>query len=150
MARMNDNAVRDARRYGYVETIPDVTVDPDRGYPIMCSRTEQGGILTTTPLNYKVQGTAMWCTTKAMVRCDSQIAKWHRRKEVFPKMILQVHDELIFSFRKREGGNFRYVKKLAKLMQQSGDDIGIPLPVSISYHPNNWGQKEDYKHLMKG
>jgi hypothetical protein len=33
------------------------------------------------------------------------------------------------------------VKKVAKLMCQSGDDIGVPLKVSMTYHPNNWSEE---------
>ena len=45
-----------ANKYGYVETMPDNSIDPKRGYPLLCSRTENGRILETIPLNYHIQG----------------------------------------------------------------------------------------------
>jgi DNA polymerase I-like protein with 3'-5' exonuclease and polymerase domains len=54
---------------------------------------------------------------------------------------LQVHDEIVFDFPyKANKGNLDEVNKLRVLMERSGKDIGIPLKVSVSYHPNNWMQ----------
>jgi hypothetical protein len=57
---LNDRCIRRAEKFGYIETEPDIHVDPNRGYPLLCTRTQYGGILPTVPLNYYVQGTAMW------------------------------------------------------------------------------------------
>ena len=53
---LNQKWIQFANRHGYVETIPDRTVDPKRGYPLLCSRSDWGGVSPTVPLNYHVQG----------------------------------------------------------------------------------------------
>ena len=42
MTALNEKCIRFAEKYGYVETMPDRTVDPDRGYPLLCSRSKWG------------------------------------------------------------------------------------------------------------
>ena len=128
-----------ANKRGYVETIPDRTVCSDRGYPIMCSRTKWGKVSPTIPLNYMVQSTAMWATMKAMIRAH----EYFKTECPQGRIVLQVHDELVvelpYAPKKR---NMPKVRRVASLMRQSGDDIGIPLDVGIEYHPNNWSEGE--------
>jgi DNA polymerase I-like protein with 3'-5' exonuclease and polymerase domains len=131
--KLNASCIAFAEKHGYIETLPDKTVDPNRGYPLWCSRTGYGRVLPTVPLNYKVQGTAMWITMKAMIRCQTYLME---RLKVDGKMVCQVHDELLFDF-PRGVGKF-HVGNLQKLMEQSGDDVGVPLKVAISSHPISW------------
>ena len=143
---LNQRCIAFANQYGYVETIPDRTVDPDRGYPIMCARTERGGVKPTLPLNYHVQGTAMWWMMKAMIRCQERIDQWNSQTKLSSKkiwMTMQVHDELVFDFPKGEGPepwktNLPRIKELRRLMEMGGDDIGVPTPTSCEYHADNW------------
>jgi DNA polymerase I-like protein with 3'-5' exonuclease and polymerase domains len=60
VAKLNQYWIDRANRTGYVETMPDKSVDPSKGYPLLCTRSHRGEILPTVPLNYHVQGTAMW------------------------------------------------------------------------------------------
>lgn len=138
--KLNDHYIKMANKYGFVETLPDKTVDPARGYPIMCSRTQYGKIKPTVPLNYHVQGTAMWCTMKAMIRC-------YEKLQSLPGyfITLQVHDELVFDFPAKGKENLPIVQEMKRLMEMSGEDIGVPLRVSPSYHPSNWSQEEELK-----
>ena len=142
---LNTKYVQMAKRLGYVETLPDKTVDPTRGYPIMCSRSQWGDISPTIPLNYHVQSTAMWCTMKAMIRCQAALDEWNRKEPDRYAIVLQVHDEIVFQLPARGAGNLDKVAVLRRLMEQSGDDIGVPLSVAAKYHPNNWC--EDVKCL---
>ncbi len=143
---LNQQCITFASVRGYIETMPDKTVDPHRGYPLLCTRTERGGIKPTVPLNYYIQGTAMWWMMKAMIRCEQQLAEW--RKAGFDSHIaLQVHDELVFDFPKRahpkadaKRSNLWRTRKLQALMQQGGDDIGIPTPTSMEYHEVSWAE----------
>ena len=64
-----------AEKMGYVETLPDRKVDPERGYPILASRTEDGRVLSTTPFNYHISGTACWCKNTALIRCAAQCVR---------------------------------------------------------------------------
>lgn len=162
IAKLSDEQFRLAKKFGYVETVPDKTVNPRRGFPIQASRTDDGSVMPTTPLNYHVSGTAMWWTMKAMIRCEEQLMQW--RQEGFDAyMKLQVHDELVFAMpaskrspsedlekEKRVGGplpslkyyrsNLGRVRVLQKLMEEGGNDIGLPTPVGVEYNRDNWAE----------
>ena len=71
--KLNEQMIKHAKEHGYVETIPDKTVDPDHGYPLLCTRSRWGDILPTVPLNYHIQGSAMWWMMKAMIRCQNYL-----------------------------------------------------------------------------
>lgn len=146
IAALNQKMIAIAERWGYVETMPDKTMDPDRGYPLWCRRTGYGRILPTIPLNYHVQGTACWWMMKAMIRCHAQLEEW-RQAGFDGRMVMQVHDELVFDFPKGRKvvtggsvghGNLWRIKKIKRLMEQGGDDIGVPTPVSLTYHESDW------------
>lgn len=152
-AELNRKYISFANRHGYVETLPDKTVDARRGYPLMCVRTERGAVKPTVPFAYHVSGTAMWCTCKAMTRCDAYL----RSLPIDAYMPLQVHDELVFDFPCGGGAepwrsNLRYIQRIAELMAQSGQDIGVPLRVSVSYHAETWakGVQVDADNLNPG
>jgi len=109
----NKRMISFARKHGYVETIPDCTVDPTRGYPVYCDKDERGRIKPTMPLNYRTQSSAMWCTMKAMIRVAAYLEElnlktWGKTTlqiladPVLSKdptvgyfLILQVHDEIV-------------------------------------------------------
>ncbi len=148
---LNERMIAFANEHGYVETMPDKTVDPERGYPLLCTRTHYGRILPTVPLNYFVSGTAMQWMMKAMIRVQEYLDEQNERLRESARsyMIMQVHDELVFDFprgRELSGSpgpqyrNLSKIRKIQRLMEQGGDDIGIPTPVSIEYHGDNWSE----------
>lgn len=94
LAAFNQRTIALAEKQGYISTIPDVTVEPDRGYPIQLTRSEWGKIEPTKPFNYLVQGTAMWWTSRAMVEVDRQLKKWKRQENFHARILIQCHDEL--------------------------------------------------------
>lgn len=141
LAGLQAHYLSQAEKVGYVETIPDKTVDPLRGYPILPSRTDDGRVLSTTPFNYHVSGTACWIKNTALIRCADQCAKWC--KEGFDAhLILEVHDELLFDFPWGSDieGNKPRAMVLKALMEQGGEDlvIRIPTPVSVEYITTSW------------
>lgn len=146
--KLNKKWIQFAREHGYVETLPDRTVNPHRGYPIRCSPTEWGEIKPTVPLNYHVQGTAMWWTIKAMLRCQAQLDLWRERSGFDGFLIIQVHDELVFDFPRSAAhpkedpkrSNLPRVRVLQELMAEGGNDIGIPTTVGVEYCPHNWSE----------
>jgi hypothetical protein len=150
---LNRKWVAFAERHGYVETIPDRSVNPERGYPLFVSRSERGGVVPTTPLNYHIQGTAMWWTHRAMVKCQEQLEEWRRESRFDGRMVLQVHDELVFDFPKRgdpvaemngtalpKSSNLWRIRDLQKRMESCGDDIGVPTPVGVEYNRESWAE----------
>jgi DNA polymerase I-like protein with 3'-5' exonuclease and polymerase domains len=146
MNKLNEDTIAFANKYGYVEIFPDKSVDPDRGYPILCTRTEYGKILSTVPLSYKVQGTAMYWTGKAMIRVEECFRDW--RKNKFNAWIaLQVHDEIVVDLplvgdpiKNPTTSNLTRVREIQRLMSLSGEDIGVPTPVGCEYHLENWSE----------
>jgi hypothetical protein len=156
MARYNQQCIDFAQDYGYIETVPDKTVDPLQGYPLYCEKNHWGKVKPTLPLNYKVQGTAMWWMMKAMTRVQEYFDEIN--SDLSPDkqfhIIMQVHDELVFCCPKSEVeldedgnevlSNLPIIEKAVELMEQGGDDIGIPTPVNIEYHPNHWGESVEY------
>lgn len=145
---LSEKYVRMANKLGYVETIPDKSIGAKRGYPIWCTRSSWGGVSPTVPFNYHIQSTAMWCTARAMVRCKAYLDKLTRDTGQDHYIVLQVHDEIVVDFPAGGRMNLAKVKKVQKLMEQSGDDVGIPLKVSCSFHPSNWSGESEILCLV--
>jgi DNA polymerase I-like protein with 3'-5' exonuclease and polymerase domains len=135
---LNQHFIRMAYRTGFVETMPDKEVDPERGYPLRCPRDFRGTISPTIPLNYHVQGTACWVVRRATVKVNeylSTLPQWH--------LIMDIHDELVIDAPfKPDRGNQPKVDRVRRIMESMGDCIGVPLRVGVSYHPVNWRDEE--------
>lgn len=146
--RANSALVAFANKNGYVETIPDRDVDPDRGYPIMCARGWGGRVLETVPFNYKYSGSAMWWMRRSMAKVQACLDEWNKKLPVpLYFMTLQVHDEIVLDFPKRanpqtnpKGSNLWRVREVQRLMESCGPPMGIKTPVSVTYNPVNWAQ----------
>lgn len=143
LEELNQKCIRQAEEQGYVETLPDLSVDPLHGYPLLCTRTEYGKVLPTVPLCYMTQGTACWWARKAMVIVYNQLESWRRLSKFDGYLIMYIHDELVLDFPKSktttpEPSNLPKVRIIQKLMQIGGEDIGVPTPVGVKYHPDNW------------
>lgn len=149
IARLNQRCIAFAQKHGYIETMADKFVDPERGYPLECEF-RWGKVRPTVPLNYRIQGTAMWWMAGAMIRCQDYLDRLNEDAGVDPnygtpvfKMVMQIHDELVFSFPKGSGKypwrtNLPKIRKIKSLMERGGEGLGIPTPVSCEYHANNW------------
>jgi hypothetical protein len=141
MAALQQQYLDFANRYGYVETLPDRTIDPDRGYPILASRTEDGRVLSTTPFNYHISGTACQVKNLALVGCADMCA-WWRGTGFDAHLVLEVHDELLFDFPRGKSmeTNLPRALELKALMEQAGMNLvpSIPTPVSMEYHIDSW------------
>ena len=156
--KLSQRQIEFAEKYGYVETIPDKTVNPRRGYPLLCTRTNYGRILPTVPLSYHVQGTAMWWMMKAKIRCQNFFDQLNNGDRLFREImgrqkracerlgyhiVMQIHDEMVFDFPRGVGAetwrtNKPIMDRVRKLMEKSGDDISIPTPVGCEYHGETW------------
>lgn len=138
--KLSKSYIAFANRNGYVETLPDKTIDSQHGYPIMCGRGEGGGISPTLPFCYHVSGTAMWSTRKAMVRTARALDGWNHQDRCDRRLVAQIHDELVFDFPAGGAKNLPEVNRVKQLMEESGRDIGVPLRVSVGYHPVSWAE----------
>lgn len=117
----------------------DRTITPKRGYPLMVSRSDSGGVIPTTPLNYHVSGTAMQWMRQAMIRTQDLLDKWSRMSEFDGFIAAQVHDELLFDF-PIHPDNGKKIVAIARRMEKCGEGIGIPTPVSIERHDESWAE----------
>ena len=134
-------------QHNYVETLPDRTINPRRGYPLNCTKTDRGDVLSTIPLSYHVQGTAMQITARAMMKVDTILDDW--RRDGFDAFItLQVHDEIVIDCPRRENpkvnvrkSNLGRMRIIQKAMESCGEDLipVIPIPFGLDYHSENWG-----------
>lgn len=140
ISEMNREAIAYAEKHGFVRTLPEHQLGGDpRGYPVTCPRTDYGKIKPTVPLSYVVQGTAGRVTERALVRCHAKLEQWNAEAHSRRYWIaMEVHDEIVFDFPAGGRKNLGKVAAIRKIMEQSGKDIGIPLKVDVSYHPENW------------
>ena len=145
LQKLNRKQIDFANKHGYVETMPDRTVDPARGYPLLCTRSSYGKVLETVPLSYHVQGTAMWWMSKAMIRVQEYLDQLNAASTKGYFMVMQVHDELVLDFPSGKGSdpwksNLPKIRKIQRVMAQGGQDLVCPVktPVGCEYHSTSW------------
>jgi DNA polymerase-1 len=85
-------------------------------------------------INAPIQGTAADIIKKAMV----EIQDWLERDRLLTKMILQVHDELVFS---APGNEKEKVKEQAALLMEGALKLDVPLTVTVG-EGANWAETE--------
>ena len=121
------NQISYARENGYVETI----LKRRRYLPEINSR---NAILRSSAernaINTPVQGSAADIIKLAMIKIDSEIEK----KSLKSKLILQVHDELVFDVHLPE---LNIVKEIVSYNMENAIQIDVPLKVDIGYG-DNW------------
>ncbi len=153
---LNRRWVEVARRTGRIETMPDRTVDPEHGYPLLVGRSSWGESSPTQPLAYRVSGTACWWMRRAMVRVDERLERWEAEDPRGWWMVLSVHDELGLDFPRGRGGkpwltNLGKIMVIKRLMERGGTDLIPPVltPVAVTYHPDNWGEGVSMRDELK-
>lgn len=89
--------------------------------------------------NYLIQGT---CAD--LIKCaEIRIWKFIKDNNLKTKMVLPIHDELIFLV---PYGEEKYVKDLKHIMEDTLDVIkNIPMEASVDYSETNWGDKKEYE-----
>lgn len=122
-----DKAVKDARENGYVETI----MQRRRYLPdINSANAVVRGFAERNAVNAPIQGSAADIVKLAMVAVDKAMVK----ANVQSKMILQVHDELVFDVHKDEQ---EIMKALVKEAMESAVALAVPMEVEMEL-ANNW------------
>ena len=116
-----DSMVQFARDHGYVETIfrrrryiPELR---DRNFNIRAFGER-------TAANSPIQGSAADLIKIAMIRIDSTL----RKRRLQSRMILQVHDELVFEFPPQEQED---LASLVRAEMEHAADLSVPLVVDV-------------------
>ena len=121
-----DAIIKEAHEYGYVKTIYNRKRNIDelsqKNYNI---RSAGERIALNTP----IQGTAADIIKMAMVKVNEELEK-HKFKS---KMILQVHDELIFDIKQEEKEE---IEQIIRNTMENISKLKVPLKVDINYGTN--------------
>ena len=120
--RTLDQARRDqkvATLFGRVRPIPDIL---SKNYNLR-------GFAERTAVNTPLQGTAADLIKLAMIRIDAEL----RRRGLRSKMLLQVHDELVFEVATSEVDT---MKLLVAQQMENVHELKVPLKVDVGTGPN--------------
>lgn len=120
-----EEIVQTARKQGYVTTL----LNRRRYLPeIMDRNFNRRSFAERTAMNTPIQGTAADIIKKAMVLMDEKM----RELKVKSRMLLQVHDELVFEVPSDE---LEVMKQLVPDVMEHALTLSVPLKVDVSYGP---------------
>ncbi|TQR19820.1 DNA polymerase I [Psychrobacillus vulpis] len=126
-----DDIVREAKQKGYVTTI----LKRRRYLPeITSSNFNLRSFAERTAMNTPIQGSAADIIKKAMI----DMAKRLEEEKMQAKMLLQVHDELIFEAPKEE---IERLEKIVPEVMESAIKLIVPLKVEYAYGPSWYDTK---------
>lgn len=118
-----DDIIVDAKQRGFVSTmlnrrryLPDIT----------SSNFNLRGFAERTAMNTPIQGTAADIIKKAMIDMDKRL----ETEGLQARMLLQVHDELIFEAPEEE---LEQLKKIVPEVMESALELDVPLKVDSAY-----------------
>ena len=124
-----DNIVMEAYRDGYVKTLFNrkrvIEELQNKNFMIRSSGERMA-------LNTPIQGTAADILKKAMVEIYAEMNK----RNLKSKMLLQVHDELVFNVVNEE---LEEVKELVRDLMENAYKLSVPLKVEIEYG-SDWSE----------
>jgi DNA polymerase-1 len=120
-----EEIVQTARKQGFVTTL----LNRRRYLPeIMDRNFNRRSFAERTAMNTPIQGTAADIIKKAMVLMDEKM----RELKVKSRMLLQVHDELVFEVPSDE---LEVMKQLVPDVMEHALTLSVPLKVDVSYGP---------------
>jgi DNA polymerase-1 len=124
-----DNTREQARHQGYVETLfgrrlylPDINA----------RNAVQRQYAERTAINAPMQGTAADIIKRAMLACDT----WITESGAAVKMIMQVHDELVFEVAEPQ---LQSTIDAVRNIMSNAAELKVPLLVDVGYG-ENWDQ----------
>jgi DNA polymerase I len=122
-----DSIVEQAKKEGYVTTL----LERRRYLPdINASNFNLRSFAERTAMNTPIQGTAADIIKLAMVKMDEAL----RERNLQSRMLLQVHDELVFEVPEEE---FETMKVLVPQVMESALELDVPLKADVSFG-SNW------------
>ncbi len=126
-----ESTKEEAHKTGYVQTI----LGRRRAIPEINAQNRQvREAAERMAINMPVQGTSADIIKVAMINLEREIEK----RKLASKMLLQVHDELIFEVPDAELGE---MKKLVPELMTSAMTLTVPLKAAVKSGPN-WGEME--------
>ncbi|HET7656763.1 MAG TPA: DNA polymerase I [Bacillales bacterium] len=126
-----DDIVRKAKRDGYVTTM----LNRRRYLPEITSRNfNRRSFAERTAMNTPIQGSAADIIKKAMV----DMAERLKKEKVKARMLLQVHDELIFEAPEEE---IEILKEIVPDVMENAVQLNVPLKVDYAYGPTWYDAK---------
>ncbi len=121
-----DQSIQTARDKGYVETF----MGRRRYLPDINSRNNTvRGMAERNAINAPIQGSAADIIKKAMIEIDQQI----RKSSMQTKMLLQVHDELVFNVPEAE---LETVSEMVKRLMENTISLKVPMLVELGTGKN--------------
>ncbi len=126
IATFMDSVIDQAKQEGFVTTI----LNRRRYIPEINSRIyAQREFGKRTAMNAPIQGSAADIIKLAMIKMDSEL----EAKNLQSKMVLQIHDELVFTVSKNE---YDTMMELIKDVMEHAYDLTVPLNVDIASGDN--------------
>ncbi|MBM6382424.1 MAG: DNA polymerase I [Paenibacillus sp.] len=124
--RYMDDIVKEARQDGYVKTL----LERRRYLPeINASNFNLRSFAERTAMNTPIQGTAADIIKLAMVQMDEAL----RERQLKSRMLLQVHDELVFEVPADE---LELMKELVPSVMEKALELSVPLKAEVSFGEN--------------
>ncbi|QPC47196.1 DNA polymerase I [Mangrovibacillus cuniculi] len=121
-----DEIVKDAKKQGYVSTLlhrrrylPDIT---SRNFNLK-------SFAERTAMNTPIQGSAADIIKKAMIDMQNELDE----QGLTSKMLLQVHDELVFEVPEEE---LELMKELVPTVMERAAELSVPLKADVSFGPS--------------
>lgn len=126
-----DSIIEEAKKKGYVTTI----LNRRRYLPdINSSNFNLRSFAERTAMNTPIQGSAADIIKKAMIDMDARL----REEKMEAKLLLQVHDELIFEAPANE---IEKLQKIVPEVMENAIELKVPLKVDYSYGPTWYDAK---------
>ncbi|MGF9698240.1 DNA polymerase I [Paenibacillus sp. MABNR03] len=124
--RYMDDIVKEARQDGFVKTL----LERRRYLPeINASNFNLRSFAERTAMNTPIQGTAADIIKLAMVQMDEAL----RERKLKSRMLLQVHDELVFEVPADE---LELMKELVPSVMEKALELSVPLKAEVSFGEN--------------
>lgn len=126
-----DDIIQDAKKQGFVTTI----LNRRRYLPdINSSNFNLRSFAERTAMNTPIQGSAADIIKKAMIDIDARL----KEEGLQTKLLLQVHDELIFEAPKEE---IEILERIVPEVMENAIELIVPLKVDFSYGPTWYDAK---------
>ena len=121
-----ERAKDEARRQGYVTTLfGRICATPE----IKSGNPARRGYAERAAINAPIQGSAADVMKRAMIQADRALA----RSNLGARMLLQVHDELVFEVPEDE---IEPTAELVRKVMERAAHLDVPLVVDVGHGPN--------------